>query len=81
MIDYSLSFSIAALLFSVVALIICVFSYAKIVGFENSTHQIQYVPAPQPEPYNPDSDHEPFGPAGDELIKKFAPEFDDEDML
>jgi hypothetical protein len=81
MIDYSLSVSIAALMFSVVGLIMGTFAYARVVGFEKSTHRIEYRPASIPEPYSPEEGEEPFGLPGEELVKRFDPNYDPEDEL
>lgn len=79
MIDYSLSVCVGMVGFSLVSMIFSILAYSRVVGLEKSTHQIQYMPAPTPEPYSPDSDEEgPFGMNPEDLAKKLVGDFEDE---
>lgn len=58
----TLVFSIVAVLFSLSTCIFSIFAYAKVVGLQNSTHKIQYMPVPTPDSISED---EP-----DDLVEK-----------
>jgi hypothetical protein len=58
----TLVFSIVAVLFSLSTCIFSILAYTKVVGLQNSTHKIQYMPMPGPEQVNQD---EP-----DDLVEK-----------
>lgn len=79
MIEIAVGLALAAIFLSGVTAIFSILAYCKVVGFENSTHQIQYMPAPQPKPYEPEGEEEPFGPTGEELVKRFNPDYEEED--
>ena len=66
--DWSTVISLTSLFCTGVTAVFSVLAYAKVVGFENSTHQLQYVPVPGQDNYptNPDAQ------TGPELMKGFA---------
>ena len=66
--------SVSAILFSGVTAVFSVLAYAKVVGMEKSTHQIQYMPAPMPD--LSDSGN----PTGKDLAKQFMPDDYDEEF-
>ena len=55
--EWSLVFSVSALFCAGLTAVFSVLAYAKVVGFENSTHKMEFVPVPgqQNYPENPDA--------------------------
>lgn len=64
---------IAALMFSAVTAIFSILSYAKVVGMEKSTHQIQYMPIEQPGAENESPNFN-----SEEARKSLYPTFEDD---
>lgn len=64
-----LAICISSFMFSAITAVFSILAYAKVVGMEKSTHQIQYVPMDAP------ANDTAQSPA--ELAKKLYPDYED----
>jgi len=70
--------SLSAIITSSITAIFSILAYCKVVGLENSTHRIEYMPAPMPQNLPED---QLDGMSAEELAKGFNPKEDEEGYL
>jgi len=58
--EWAIIFSLVSILLTTITSIFSILAYAKVIGMEKSTHQIQWQPIPESE----------SGPVGKELVDK-----------
>jgi len=58
--EWAIIFSLTSLIVTSITAVFSILAYAKVVGMEKSTHQIQWQPIPEQE----------SGPVGKELVDK-----------